>query len=187
MKLYDTSQEVFSCAVYPGDDAPERIAELRMSDGGAYNLTSLRMNAHNGTHIDAPFHCCREGKTVDQLALEKCVGPCYVAEYTGQAEAVLAAAGGVGRILLKGQTDVTAEAAAVFAKAGIDLLGVESQSVGPISAPLPVHLPLLRAEVVLLEGLRLQDVAPGRYFLSAAPLNLGGSDGAPCRAVLIEA
>ena len=48
-----------------------------------------------------------------------------------------------------------------------------------------VHLILLGAEKVLLEGLRLGRVPDGRYFLSALPLNLGDADGAPCRAVLM--
>ena len=49
-----------------------------------------------------------------------------------------------------------------------------------------VHLKLLAAEVVLLEGIRLGEVCEGVYFLSTAPINLGGADGAPCRAVLIQ-
>ena len=49
-----------------------------------------------------------------------------------------------------------------------------------------VHQVLLGAEVILLEGIRLADVAEGVYLLSAAPINLGGADGAPCRAVLME-
>jgi arylformamidase len=50
-----------------------------------------------------------------------------------------------------------------------------------------VHLILLGAGVILLEGVRLAQVQEGVYFLSAAPLNLSGADGAPCRAVLIAA
>jgi len=38
-----------------------------------------------------------------------------------------------------------------------------------------------------LEGLVLEHVSEGKYFLSAAPLNFAGFDGAPCRAYLIEA
>jgi arylformamidase len=48
-----------------------------------------------------------------------------------------------------------------------------------------VHLILLGAQVVLLEGLVLKDVPAGKYHLSAAPLNLAGADGSPCRAFLI--
>ena len=49
-----------------------------------------------------------------------------------------------------------------------------------------VHLILLRREVALLEGIVLKDVPEGHYFLNAAPLNLSGCDGAPCRAYLID-
>ena len=68
----------------------------------------------------------------------------------------------------------------------LKLLGNEGQTVGPEDAPMQVHLILLKQEIVLLEGIVLKDVPEGRYFLSAAPLNLGGADGAPCRAYLIS-
>ena len=77
------------------------------------------------------------------------------------------------------------EAAEIFAAGGIRLLGNESQSVGPEDAPMAVHLTLLRRGIALLEGVVLTDIPEGRYFLSAAPLKLAGSDGAPCRAYLI--
>ena len=44
---------------------------------------------------------------------------------------------------------------------------------------------LLEKEIVLLEGLVLSAVPEGHYLLNAAPLNLAGADGAPCRAWLI--
>ena len=45
---------------------------------------------------------------------------------------------------------------------------------------------MLGKEIVLLEGIRLKDVPDGVYMLNAAPINLGGSDGSPCRAVLMS-
>ena len=54
------------------------------------------------------------------------------------------------------------------------------------NAPMEVHLILLGANAVLLEGIRLSEVSEGVYFLNAAPLNLSGADGSPCRAVLID-
>ena len=71
-------------------------------------------------------------------------------------------------------------------RAGILLYGNESQTVGPEDAPAAVHRIMLGAEIVLLEGIVLEHVPEGVYFLSAAPLNLGGCDGAPCRAYLID-
>ena len=83
MKIYDISQEVFSCQVYPGDPAPERAVLQSMTEGAVYNLTAFHMCAHNGTHIDAPFHFMQDGKTVDEIPLEAVVGMAYVAEHRG--------------------------------------------------------------------------------------------------------
>lgn len=193
-KIIDISQEVFSCKVFPGDPAPQNTQLLSVTKGDVCNLTQLSMCAHNGTHADAPFHFLNDGKTIDQLGLVPFVGDCFVARHDGNVTAADAAgimekaksAGAAERILIAGKATVTSEAARIFAEAGIKLLGNESQTVGPEDAPKEVHLILLGAEVVLLEGIVLDDVDEGRYFLSAAPLNLGGCDGAPCRAYLIK-
>lgn len=190
MKIYDISQEVFSCAVYPGDPKPEKRTLCSTDAGDLYNLTAFSMCAHNGTHIDAPFHFLHNGRTVDQMELAHFVGYCWVARHKGDvtaadAKEILKKANGAERILIAGNATVTAEAAEVFGAGGIKLLGNEGQTVGPEDGPMQVHLILLRAGIALLEGIVLDNVPEGRYFLSAAPLNLGGADGAPCRAFLI--
>ena len=191
MKIYDISQEVFSCAVYPGDPKPERQVLSAMEAGAVYNLTAFSMCAHNGTHIDAPFHFLGDGKTVEEMELSIFVGNCFVARQDGNvsggdAKEILQKAGGAERILLAGNATVTAEAADVFAESGIKLLGNEGQSVGPEDAPMQVHLILLGRGIALLEGVVLKNVPERHYFLSAALLKLAGADGAPCRAYLIE-
>ncbi len=191
MKIYDISQELFGCAVYPGDPQPERFVTLSIKNGDVCNLTAFKMCAHNGTHVDAPFHFYADGKTIDQVDLDRFIGWAYVAERDGDISAddaknILKAAKDCERILVKGKAVVTKEAAQVFAQAGIKLFGNESQTVGPIDAPKEVHLIMLGAEIVLLEGIRLEKVPVGKYFLNAVPLNLGGADGSPCRATLLE-
>lgn len=191
MKIYDISQEVFSCAVYPGDPEPEKQSLSSTEEGDLYNLTFFAMCAHNGTHIDAPFHFLPKGKTVDQMDLTQFVGDCFLARHDGEvtaahAEAILAKACGAERILIAGNATVTAESAEVFASGGIKLLGNEGQTVGPENAPMQVHLILLNRGIALLEGIVLTGIPEGWYFLNAAPLNLGGADGAPCRAYLID-
>ena len=190
-KIYDISQEVFSCAVYPGDPRPEKQIVYSTGAGDLYNLTSFAMCAHNGTHVDVPFHFLHNGKTVDQMDLSTFVGECYVARHEGDviaadAEDILKKADGAERVLIAGKATVTAEAAEVFASGRIKLLGNEGQTIGPEDAPMQVHLILLRRGIALLEGIVLDEVPEGRYFLSAAPLNLSGADGAPCRAYLIQ-
>ena len=83
MKLYDISQEVFCCEVYPGDPVPEKKVLKSMQQGDVYNLTAFSMCAHNGTHIDAPFHFIKDGKTVDEIGLDAFVGMTYVTERHG--------------------------------------------------------------------------------------------------------
>lgn len=196
MKIYDISQEVFSCVVFPGDPAPEKKQVLSVENGDVCNLTAFSMCAHNGTHVDAPYHFLKDGKTVDNLDLNRLVGYAYVTEESGVITSELALEilekakrineEAAKRILIKGKATVSDEAAVTFAENGIYLIGNESQTVGDENAPLKAHLSLLSKEVVLLEGIRLSHVAEGAYLLNAAPINLGGCDGAPTRAILIK-
>lgn len=196
MKIYDISQEVFTCQVYPGDPIPEKKILKSMEKDEIYNLTSFYMCAHNGTHIDAPFHFIKDGKTVDKVSLESFIGMAYVIEKQGivtkeDAIEIIEKAKEQNpeaskRILIKGNIEISLEAAGVFATSNILLLGNEPQTVGLENAPMAVHLVLLKANVILLEGIRLSNVPEGVYFLNAAPLNLSGADGAPCRAILIS-
>ena len=83
MKIYDISQEVLGCAVFPGDPAPKSERLMSIRDGAVCNLTAFSMCAHNGTHLDAPCHFLDDGATVDRLPLSKTVGYAYVAEHEG--------------------------------------------------------------------------------------------------------
>ena len=195
MKIYDISQEVLSCSVYPGDPAPRRTILQSMEQGELYNLSAFQMCAHNGTHVDAPAHFLKDGKTVDSIPLYSLVGMAYVARHDGvlsaeDAIAILEKAQeadgeAARRILLKGSAEVSAAAAEIFARSDVLLVGNESQSVGPENAPMAVHKILLSRDIVLLEGIRLSRVPEGVYLLSAAPLNIAGAEGSPCRALLI--
>ena len=191
MKIYDITQPLFECVVFPGDPAPQKQTLMEVSKGEVCNLTAFSMCAHNGTHVDAPYHFLDEGKKLDELPLETWIGEVFVADHEGDvteedAKAMLARSGGAKRLLVKGKSVITSQAAKVFAQAGLLLVGNESQTVGPEDAPKEVHLILLGAGMALLEGVRLEKVPEGNYLLHAAPLNLGAVDGAPCRAVLLE-
>lgn len=196
MKVYDISQEVLTCTVYPGDPTPQRTILQSMEHGSLYNLSAVQMCVHNGTHIDAPAHFLNAGKTVDSIGLDAFVGMAYVAQHDGIVSAEDAAAimdkaqtadtEAARRILIKGNAEVSLEAAEVFARSDVLLVGNESQSVGPEDAPMAVHKTLLSKDIVLLEGIRLSEIPEGVYLLSAAPLNIAGAEGSPCRAVLID-
>ena len=90
------------------------------------------------------------------------------------------------RILLKGECHLTKAATDILSECGIVLVGVESQSIATYDDPVTVHVSVLGQGIAALEGLVLTEVPDGKYFLFAAPIKLSGSDGSPCRAVLID-
>ena len=190
MKIYDISQELFSSHVYPGDKAPKRTLVSDMTKGASCNVSELEMNAHNGTHMDAPRHFVREGKTIDELELDRLIGSCAVVSAEGAVEPEfvreVCRKYDVKRILLKGECHLTKAAADILSECGIVLVGVESQSIATYDDPVTVHVSVLGQGIAALEGLVLTEVPDGKYFLFAAPIKLGGSDGYPCRAVLID-
>lgn len=196
MKIYDISKEIFSCPAFPGDPSPKRHVIRSIENGSLYNLTAFTMCAHNATHVDAPCHFIKDGKSIENIDVSKFVGMVYVVSFDGVIDAYDAekmlkeASDALGcpckKLLIKGRATVSADAARILADADLDLVGNESQTVGPEEAPLEVHTILLKKEVVLLEGVVLKDVDDGVYFLSAAPILLEGSDGAPCRAILVK-
>lgn len=218
MKLYDITQELFSSEVYPGDVPPTYKRAQSITNGDSCNLTVINMCAHNGTHIDAPYHFYKDGKTIDQIDVRKFVGKCTVVdleaivnelnnqEFDHAVETskkdpfvlksckeqyvinhlIKILESCEKKLLIKGNITITLEMAKLFNQYRIELIGIEGQSVGTEHTQNEVHLELLGKEVVIIEGLRLSQVPEGNYILSAAPLKLGGCDGAPCRAILMS-
>lgn len=187
MKIYDITQELFSANVYPGDKAPHfsRVRDMKM--GEICNVTELEMNVHNGTHIDAPRHFVKNGKAIDELPLETLIGRCTVKTFAHNITAEdIDSLDGITRLLCRGKVCLTLDGAKQLSNSSVKLIGVEPQSIAPEDGTVPVHVEVLSHEIIALEGLVLNDVPDGEYFLSAAPLKLEDSDGAPCRAVLIE-
>jgi arylformamidase len=188
MKIIDITQELFSSRLYPGDRPPE-FKQVLQIPRDMCNLTKISMSVHNGTHIDAPKHFIANGKAVHELDLSVFYGKCTVVECEGIiSEARISAIleNCHERLLIKGETELSENAATLLANSHVKLVGVESQSVGTIGAPLAIHVILLKKEIIPLEGLNLAGVTPGEYILSAFPLNMQDSDGSPVRAVLID-
>lgn len=190
--------------VYPGDPELRLSPVSRISEGNPYNLTLLSMGSHTGTHVDAPRHLFDNGKGVDQLPWESLIGPARVLDFSGidsitsehlQRKKIRSG----DRILLKtrkgdkaGKKDrcsldssLSLEAVRYLCRKKIRTLGTDQMTVEPQGREdLQSHRLLLAAGVVILEGLILGGVSPGRYRLYALPLRLQQGDGAPVRAVL---
>ena len=192
--------------VWPGSGGFRLTRTSRLETGDEANVSRLGRDVHVGTHVDAPWHYLDNGNTVEQLPLDTLIGPAIVA-YLPEADPVtasglagLALPPDTERLLLRtlnselwaaGVTDfredyvaLTVDAARWVVEQGIRLIGVDYLSVqryddGPLT-----HQILLRADLIVLEGLNLADVEPGSYELICLPLCLVGAEGAPARAVL---
>jgi len=210
MKIMDISLTVTSdLSVWPGD--PPVILErlMKMEDGAHNNISHLALSAHAGTHVDAPYHFIADGKTIETLRLDILVGPAHVVEIPQESKLIgeidLAQAGikpGMDRVLLKTSNNrywqqvglpfqkdfaaVSPDGAAYLVTCGVRLVGIDYFSIAPFGDSIPTHRTLLRAEIIILEGVNLSEIAPGVYQLYCLPLKLGGSDGAPARAILTQ-
>ena len=210
MKIFDISLTISpELPVWPGDPPIELEQVESMDQGDHANVSRLSASVHMGTHVDAPHHFLNGGRTVEHLPLDVLTGPCFVAQFPDGVEAITAEAlegtalpAGTKRILFgtsnsrlwaRSETEfqedfvaVTEDGAEWLVKRGVQLVGVDYLSVAPYGDSVPTHTVLLRAGIVVVEGLNLSAVPRGFYDLYCLPLKLLGSDGAPARAVLIQ-
>lgn len=176
----------------------------RMSRGDDVNASALTVSVHAGTHLDAPFHFLPGGAGIDALPLERFIGPALVHQvddagrYITEAHVNAIALDGATRVLFKTRNSAllkrreyepnfvafSVNAARALVARGVELVGLDYLSVAHADEQVPVHRAFLDHGVILLEGIDLSEVTPGRYELICFPLRLRGLDGAPCRAVL---
>ena len=78
-RIYDVTVPLSAALpTFPGDPRFEMEFAHRIADGKPYNVAYLKMGAHAGTHVDAPYHFLEDGMTVDRLPLEVLMGPARV-------------------------------------------------------------------------------------------------------------
>lgn len=209
MRIYDISLPLSpDLPVWPGDPPFDLHLLESMEQGAHANVSGLSSGVHIGTHVDAPHHFLNDGRTVEQLPLDVLVGPCYVAQLPDQIDELNAevlegipVAEGVTRVLFgtsnshwwaRGEREfqtgfvaLSEDGAEWLVKRNIRLVGIDYLSIAPYGDSVPTHSVLLKAGVVIVEGLDLSAVPRGFYDLYCLPLKLVGSDGAPARAILV--
>ncbi|OGF53106.1 MAG: arylformamidase [Candidatus Fraserbacteria bacterium RBG_16_55_9] len=206
MKIYDISRTISpSIAVWPGDQRFEHRWTMQIEKGASVNLGAITLSVHTGTHADAPYHFNEAGVDINQLALEKFIGPAFVVEVRDASQIQLEHVRSldftrVKRVLFKTKASyledsrwendfvyLATETAEFLGKQGVQLVGMDSPSVDSMqSKTLDTHKMLARYGIANLENVNLSQVPPGEYQLIALPLKLQGLDASPVRAVLIQ-
>lgn len=207
MKITDVTRPVFSdMTVWPGDDPVliERVCSI--SEGSVANITRISSGVHIGTHVDAPLHFIEGGKSVDQLDVnlftgmvtvidagdEKCITRSMLSGLTiHEGDAVFFKTRysnlSLNEPFDNDYTGLEPDAAEYLIRSGVRVVGTDALSVERFNSKnFIVHKTLLRNEVLIIEGLCLKNVRPGRYGYICMPMLINGSDGAPARVVIKE-
>jgi arylformamidase len=79
------------------------------------------------------------------------------------------------------------EAADFCVEKKVSLVGIDYGTIDRYGAQdFPAHHKLLGNDILILEGINLKEVPPGRYTLFCPPLKIKGAEGSPARAILIR-
>ncbi len=192
--------------IWPGNKPFSITQTDRIKSGSVANVTRLETGSHTGTHIDAPLHFVDDAKTTEEIPLEKLVGACQVIDLQGKTSITAADLAkvkllrGVKKLLFKTDNGklwenpvhpfyedfcaLTAAAAQWVTDKGIHLVGIDYLSIQLFHDSPETHVILLSKEVVILEGLDLRHVQPGKYRLVCLPLKIKGVEGTLARAIL---
>jgi|SRR5579863_4020788 len=207
--IYDVSVPITATMpVWPSDPSVKLRPEAHISRDKSHTVrvTKIEMGSHTGTHIDAPWHMVENGRRLNQIPIETLVGPASVLEIPnvpsiGRADLERLSFAGIERVLFKTENSghwndgkfyeqfvyLEPEAAEFLVEQGIKLVGIDYLSIDKFkSEQHPSHFVLLTRNVVIVEGLNLSQVSPGKYQMMALPLNLQDVDGAPTRIILSD-
>lgn len=204
-KLWDISPAIgVGSPVFPGDEPYAQRWTARIGPGCPVNLTAITLSPHLGAHADAPLHYADGAPAIGAVDLEAYLGPCRVVHAIGCGPLVRvehlehAARDLPARVLVRTCTAAPTawsdefsayapETIGWLAARGVQLVGIDSQSVDPASSKtLDSHQLLLKHDLRVLENLVLDAVPEGDYELIALPLKLATACASPVRAVLRE-
>jgi kynurenine formamidase len=200
---------------YSGDPVPSICQASTIARDG-FNVTSLELGSHTGTHCDAPLHFDEDGSPIDELDLSLFIGQGVIVDVTGKApraeidEADLspwASQLGPGVIVLlrtgwseHGGTPryfehpfLGAGACQLLLDAGVRTIGIDAINIDPTPSgaidrdAFPCHAKISAAGGVIVENLaNLGAVTAPSPLISLLPLRITGCDGSPIRAVALE-
>ncbi len=205
MKIYDVSMEIHpNMQVYKmkEEKKPKFISNANYEKNG-YFESSLEMDCHTGTHVDAPLHQVEGGRDLSYLDLDKLIRKVKVLDFTNIDEKIEKedlvekniTKGDFVLLKTKNSYDETFKQNYIYlglsgsqylADIGVDGVGVDSLSVGSGTLNKSIHTSLMEKEIIIIEGLRLMDVVENNYNMIALPLKIKTLEGAPMRVVLTD-
>ena len=191
-------------AVWPGDTQFSARFLCKIAEGSNIDLSTIETTVHVGAHCDAPSHYVLPGQTIEQRDLRYYLGRCQVISVdVDRASRVQLTDINITitapRVLLRTSSfpdpdqfneDFAASSPELIdwlAAQGVVLIGIDTPSIDLCDSKLlPSHKAVARHDMAVLEGVVLDVVPDGVYWLSAVPLRIEGADASPVRAVLMS-
>lgn len=201
-KFFDVTAPIFEgMPVYK--NKPEKQPSFNTVTNGHVTETKITLDLHTGTHVDSPLHMINDGDTMETIAIEDLVGNVKLFDLTHVEDRITAddvknlSIEKDDFILFKTKNSledafnfefifVAEDAARHLAEVGIKGVGIDGLGIERAQPEHPTHRTLFKEKIIVMEGLRLKEVAEGEYFMVAAALPIIGTDASPARVLLFE-
>jgi arylformamidase len=206
VKIFDISWPISTATTGYKDRHIVEFTQTRTFDKDGMRDSTMHLSSHTGTHVDAPAHFIRDGLTIDEIKLNRLVGPCIVLDLMEVVDGITRD-DLVGKdiqkcdiVLFKTVNSLTpatgkftphfvyleASGAQYLAEIGVKAVGIDYLGIERSQQDHLTHTTLMHADIVIVEGLRLEFITPGVYTFVCLPLNIIGLEAAPARAILMQ-
>lgn len=173
MRIIDLSQKLYhNMPVYPGD--PEVVVEeIHTLAKEGWNLRSLSLTTHIGTHVNVPYHMVEKGKRLSEFSLDAFCGDTElykpgmtISKHKG---------------ILFTTCNIDKAIADVLVKTPPKFIGLSEK----FEFDIALEKLLLEHNIISFENLTNTDKLPDQCIFYGMPLNIADADGSPVRAFVL--
>ncbi len=205
MKIIDISWPISEAITAYKDQKTVQCTQIKTFAKDGSRESAICFSAHTGTHVDAPSHFLRDGKTIDEIHLDRLIGKAVVLDMLTIGDSITDedlegyeidegdivlfrtanSAYGPADPFEKSFIYIHASGARYLMQKKIKAVGIDYLGIERGDPEHTVHTMFMKADIAIIEGLRLSHVQAGTYFLVCLPISVIGLEAAPARAILL--
>ncbi len=211
MIVLDLTQEISSqTIVFPGDPKPHFIQWAKFDIHG-YDSEVMVLSTHTGTHMDAPSHFIRNGKSIDKIPIDRFVNKAVLFKIPKESNEIINLNDVVNEQQHIEENDIvifstgwermvksenylfnpglSEEVAKLLVKKRVSMVGIDGPSIDvSTDAGFTVHKILLSNDILIIENLcnLVNFEHCSRFEFIASPLKLKEASGSTMRAIAIK-
>jgi arylformamidase len=210
-KIIDFSQSYREKMPHVPAFAGPRIKTILAAEKDIANVMEFTFTTHTGTHLDAPLHLFKKGKTIDEIKIDRLIGAGVILDLSRKkkcepitandlkqakpivqrGDIVLVYTGWGKKIFSEEYHDhpyFSEDAAEWLIKKRVNILGTDTLTpdkpycLRETGFNMPIHRMLLSKEILIIENLMNLEKAKGkRLEVMVIPIKIEKGDGAPAR------